>query len=403
MSRGLRYIPLSAKMPCRRKSKAVPYVLVEFGAVNGGDVAPVRFPAGKKHARVSLAKACEILEARAPKKKKCSNRRVTRRQLRLSFFRKRSSCAVMEAHQRPSSAEVSAIQADHEIMPPNPSEKESLPSAWLKLPKGELKFGDELPLSNSAPTAETHYGLNSSDNEHENPNCLHLSTSTSAEEHLHDASRAEMSKLHRVPCTLEKRGSVHEQAPMQGSSVYNKGAMPPPATPRKAPKEVAAAATPLKIPRSLSLGGFCLPDGPHGLVRAHDYREGLLRDAGGTLLPAATSSCKTNTLSTPTNLSKRRRAPSLGGFCRQEDNDVVVHTAAQDSSTPKKPKICGGLDHVPIGCSNLVDLTFCSFSSSDVSGVVQNESQESADADSEDDLPLSMLMDRQNSQQASLT
>lgn len=393
LSRGLRYIPLSAKMPCRRKSKAVPYVLVEFAAVSGGDVAPLRFPAGKKHARVSLAKACEILEARAPQKKRCSNRRVSRRQLRLSFFRKRNSCAAVKAHQSPFSAEVSAIQADHEIMSPSQSEKENVPSAWLTLSKGELDVGDDLPLSNSTSTAETLYGLNSSENERENRNCMHSSTSTSAEEHFHDASLADLPALCRVPCTLEKRLSMHQQAPMQGSSVYNTEAMPPLATPRKAPRELAAS-TPLKMTRSLSLGGFCLPDGPRVLVHAQDYREGLLRDAGETLLPVATP-CQTDMLSTPTtNLSKRRRrAPSLGGFCR---NDVVVHTAAHDSNTPKKPK----LDHVEIGCSNLVDRTFCEFNSSDVSKVVQKESQESADADSEDDIPLSMLLDRQNSQQA---
>jgi len=59
--RGLRYVPLSAKRPNQHKSSRVPYVLVEF-ALAKGDTGPLRLDAKKKHARVSLAEACRLLD-----------------------------------------------------------------------------------------------------------------------------------------------------------------------------------------------------------------------------------------------------------------------------------------------------------------------------------------------------
>lgn len=71
LARGLRYVPLTAKKPSRRKSIGIPYVLVEF-ALASGDVGPVRLPAEKKHARVSLAEACKLLNSKTRKSSQSS-------------------------------------------------------------------------------------------------------------------------------------------------------------------------------------------------------------------------------------------------------------------------------------------------------------------------------------------
>jgi len=69
---GLRYVPTAATKPKCLKEGVMPYALVDFELTEGdprNDSVPLRLPADKRHARVSLAEACELFRGnpRSPK------------------------------------------------------------------------------------------------------------------------------------------------------------------------------------------------------------------------------------------------------------------------------------------------------------------------------------------------